>query len=373
MGISVGNFLVVLSLCVSVTLLNPIRCNAKYFFIFGDSLYDPGNNQYITPDERIPAYHPPYGTTFFNHSTGRFSDGRVLPDFIAVKLNLPFIPPVLEPNADLSNGASFASGGAGVFDNNPKVMSLENQYGNLTAVAANWTAELGKTEAQKRLKQAVYLVCMGGNDYFSFSFNNPNATFIQMQHHVNQVLGNLTLVIKDMYKNIGARKFMFQNVAPIGCLPMFKQRYNISGEGCAQIPLTLAAIHNEALTHMTESLANSDDYPEFTYSIFDYFVAIGQRISNPKDYGFKEGANACCGNGSHRAANCGTFPYCVCSNASDYVFFDGGHNTDEANRQMAELMWSGGPDIVSPYNLNQLFEFDATIKTFSKNDNKLSF
>ncbi|KDP40649.1 hypothetical protein JCGZ_24648 [Jatropha curcas] len=363
MAISVCRLLCVLSLFFSVTLLNLLGCSAQYFFIFGDSLWDPGNNQYITPGEKIPSYYPPYGTTFFNHSTGRFSDGRVVPDFIAIKLKLPFIPPVLEPNADLTNGASFASGGAGVFDSNPNAMNLENQIGNFTAVAKMWNETLGEAEANKRLKEAVYMVAMGGNDYFSFTFQNPNATFLELKQYVNEVVGNITIQVKEIY-NIGARKFMFQNVAPIGCLPMFKQQFNISGDGCAQLPLTLSVLHNEALTEMANTLAN--EYPDFTYSIFDYFTAIGQRISNPKDFGFEVGKIACCGDGSHRASNCGSFPYCVCSNASNYVFFDGGHNSEAANNQMAELMWSGGPDVVYPYNMKQLFDFDSTVKTFSK-------
>ncbi|KAK1576834.1 hypothetical protein Q3G72_016841 [Acer saccharum] len=121
-----SHMLFVIGLCVSVTLLNPFTCYANYyFFIFGDSLYDPGNNQYVSQGY-IPAYHKPYGTTFFNHSTGRFSDGRVVPDFIAANLNLPFIPPYLEPGANFTNGASFASAGGGVLDTNPEAIYFAN-------------------------------------------------------------------------------------------------------------------------------------------------------------------------------------------------------------------------------------------------------
>ena len=80
--------LFLIGLCVSGTLLNPFTCYADYyFFILGDSLYDVGNNQYIVePGKYISAYHKPYGTTFFNHATGRFSDGRTPPDFIGKKI-----------------------------------------------------------------------------------------------------------------------------------------------------------------------------------------------------------------------------------------------------------------------------------------------
>ena len=76
---------------------------------------------------------------------------------------------------------------------------------------------------------------------------------------------------------------MFQNVAPLGCLPMIQDSSNITGNGCARQPLTLAALHNRALSKMAESMAQC--YTEFIYSIYDFYTALGERISHPKTYG----------------------------------------------------------------------------------------
>jgi hypothetical protein len=51
-------------------------------FVFGDSLFDVGNNNYINTTADGRANYSPYGETFFNYPTGRFSNGRVIPDFI---------------------------------------------------------------------------------------------------------------------------------------------------------------------------------------------------------------------------------------------------------------------------------------------------
>ena len=51
-------------------------------FVFGDSLIDPGNNNYINTSTRFQANFPPYGESFFKYPSGRFCDGRVIPDFI---------------------------------------------------------------------------------------------------------------------------------------------------------------------------------------------------------------------------------------------------------------------------------------------------
>ncbi|KAL4191902.1 hypothetical protein AMTRI_Chr06g169580 [Amborella trichopoda] len=53
------------------------------FFIFGDSLVDAGTNNYIHTSKNHQANFLPYGeNSFFAEPTGRFSDGRITPDFI---------------------------------------------------------------------------------------------------------------------------------------------------------------------------------------------------------------------------------------------------------------------------------------------------
>lgn len=51
-------------------------------FIFGDSFLDAGNNNYINTTILDQANFWPYGETFFKFPTGRFSDGRLISDFI---------------------------------------------------------------------------------------------------------------------------------------------------------------------------------------------------------------------------------------------------------------------------------------------------
>jgi len=51
-------------------------------FIFGDSFLDAGNNNYINTTALDQANFWPYGETYFKFPTGRFSDGRLISDFI---------------------------------------------------------------------------------------------------------------------------------------------------------------------------------------------------------------------------------------------------------------------------------------------------
>lgn len=78
-----------LSLCVFVLVAHfatPIACNERphqaSLFVFGDSVFDPGNNNYINTTPGFQANYFPYGESFFQYPTGRFSNGRLIPDFI---------------------------------------------------------------------------------------------------------------------------------------------------------------------------------------------------------------------------------------------------------------------------------------------------
>ncbi|KAG6544185.1 hypothetical protein Mapa_014385 [Marchantia paleacea] len=59
-------------------------------FVFGDSLVDYGNNNYL--HSLAKANYKPYGVDFPGHiPTGRYCNGRLVPDFIS-KHSFPFQP-----------------------------------------------------------------------------------------------------------------------------------------------------------------------------------------------------------------------------------------------------------------------------------------
>ena len=62
-------------------LARPSEC-ARAFFVFGDSLVDNGNNNYLMTTARADS--PPYGIDFPTHrAIGRFSNGKNIPDIIS--------------------------------------------------------------------------------------------------------------------------------------------------------------------------------------------------------------------------------------------------------------------------------------------------
>ena len=124
-----------------VCIRNPIN-QTPALFVFSDSIFDPGNNNYINTTTNFQENYLPYGESFFKYPTGRNSDGRLIPDFIGIFIcvfpnclksincgrpehncwlyfaaeyaKLPFIPPYFEiGKKHLVHRVKFASGGSG--------------------------------------------------------------------------------------------------------------------------------------------------------------------------------------------------------------------------------------------------------------------
>ncbi|OMO65982.1 hypothetical protein COLO4_30845 [Corchorus olitorius] len=86
--------------------------NHVTFFLFGDSAFDVGNNNYINTTGK--ANFKPYEDTFLKYPSGRHSDGLLISDYIAAFAKATYVLPYLQPGVhDFTYGASFASSGVG--------------------------------------------------------------------------------------------------------------------------------------------------------------------------------------------------------------------------------------------------------------------
>ncbi|KOM56140.1 hypothetical protein LR48_Vigan10g203200 [Vigna angularis] len=107
--------------CVLVIgiVVNGAEARPRAFFIFGDSLVDNGNNNYLATTARADA--PPYGIDYApsHRPTGRFCNGYNIPDLISQQLGsestMPYLSPELRGNK-LLVGANFASAGIGILN-----------------------------------------------------------------------------------------------------------------------------------------------------------------------------------------------------------------------------------------------------------------
>ncbi|XP_028752108.1 GDSL esterase/lipase 1-like [Neltuma alba] len=355
--------------CATNIVLIPNGCLAKIclprqqnaFFVFGDSLFDVGNNNYINTSTDFQANYAPYGENFFKFPSGRFSDGRVIPDFISEYAKLPLIQPYLFPgNQEYINGVNFASGGSGalVETQQGQVIDLKAQLSHFKRVIKVLRQKLEHEETKSLLARAVYLIYVGPNDYFgSLTENSSVVASNSPENFVDMVIGNLTTVVKEIH-NQGGRKFGFLTLGPLGCAPVVKLLVNGSGP-CREEVTAIVKLHNRALAVELQKLEKQ--LKGFKYSLTNLYDIGVEVMNDPSKYGFREWDMACCGSGPYRGyPNCGgksdVKHYELCENANEYFFFDYGHPTERANELIAQFIWNGNHTITGPHNLKALFQ-----------------
>ncbi|KAF4347719.1 hypothetical protein G4B88_027769 [Cannabis sativa] len=114
----IASSILLVLLLVLVMSFGQQQAEARAFFVFGDSLVDNGNNNYLATTARADS--PPYGIDYPTHRpTGRFSNGLNMPDLISEQIGseptLPYLSPELTGER-LLVGANFASAGIGILN-----------------------------------------------------------------------------------------------------------------------------------------------------------------------------------------------------------------------------------------------------------------
>ncbi|KAK4385505.1 GDSL esterase/lipase [Sesamum angolense] len=139
----------------------------RVLFVFGDSYADTGN----LPTSISRSWKSPYGITFPRKPSGRFSDGRVLTDYIASFLGIrsPFPYRQLKSlNAStIRYGINFAHGGTGVFP------TLQVDQPNMTTQIDFFQQLVEKNVyTSQELSSSIALVSLAGNDYSTYLARN---------------------------------------------------------------------------------------------------------------------------------------------------------------------------------------------------------
>ncbi|KAK8584915.1 hypothetical protein V6N13_138858 [Hibiscus sabdariffa] len=258
---------------------------------------------------------------------------------VAKRAKLPLIPPFLQPGfRQYYHGVNFASSGAGALAETFQgfVIDLKTQLSSYHKVERWFRHKLGNDEGKATISRAVHLFSIGSKDYMSPFLTN--STFLH--HHstyVGMVLGNLTAVLKEIYRGVG-RKFAFINL--LG-MRIIKPRNNGS---CLEEATRLAALHNKAFSKLLFELEKR--FKGFKFSLFDFNTNLRHRMQHPFKYGLREGETACCGSGQYSGVfSCGgkrtVKEFEVCKNPKEYVFLDSFHLTERIYKQLADQIWGG--------------------------------
>ncbi|KAF9611376.1 hypothetical protein IFM89_032045 [Coptis chinensis] len=335
-------------------------------FIFGDSLVDAGNNNYLSTLSK--ANIKPNGIDFKasgGNPTGRYTNGRTIGDIVGEELGqanyaLPFLAPNTTGKAIL-NGVNYASGGGGIMNQTGKIfvnrlsMDIQIDYFNITRNQMNQL--LGASKAREFVtKKAIFSVTVGANDFL----NNYLLPLLSVGERisespdafVNTLIINLRRQLTRLY-NLDARKFVLGNVGPIGCIPYQKTINNVEQSQCVELPNKLAVQYNGRLKDLLTEL--NENLPGAKFVLANVYDLVSELIGNYEKFGFKTASRACCGNGGQFAGiiPCGPTST-LCEDRSKHVFWDPYHPSEAANLIIAKQLIDGSTKYISPINLRQL-------------------
>ncbi|KAM0043525.1 putative triacylglycerol lipase [Helianthus debilis subsp. tardiflorus] len=335
----------------------------RAFFVFGDSLVDNGNNNFLLTTARADS--PPYGIDYVSHRpTGRFSNGRNIPDLIGEQIGVDPLLPYLDPELNgkkLLNGANFASAGIGILNDTGfqfvNIIRMPRQLAFFEAYQKRVAAIIGTKKTKKLVNEALVLVTCGGNDFVNnyYLVRNSFRSFqYKLPDYVQLLTREYQKILMRLYV-LGARKILVTATGPLGCAPSVIALRSSKGE-CATELQQAADLFNPQVTAMigllNKKLGSNVFISVEAHHIFYDF------ITKPKAFGFEVTNKACCGQGRYNGLGLCTALSNLCPDRAKYVYWDGYHPTERANRLVVQEIFNG-TKYMKPMNLSILMSMNA--------------
>ncbi|KAL7586383.1 GDSL esterase/lipase At5g33370 [Lactuca sativa] len=344
-----------------------LQAHARTFFVFGDSLVDNGNNNYLATTAR--ADNRPYGIDYpTRRPTGRFSNGLNIPDLISEAIGaestLPYLSPMLT-GQKLLVGANFASAGVGVLNDTgaqfANIIRMPMQMANLEQYKRRVSDIIGPQETEKLISQSLTLVTLGGNDfvnnYYLVPFSARSRQFA-LPNYVVYVISEYRKILMRLYE-LGLRRVLVTGTGPIGCVPAELAQHSRNGECSAELQRA-AGLFNPQLQEMLDDL--NREVRSTTFIGVNIRQSSIDFISDPGRYGFVTAKIACCGQGPYNGIGLCTPLSNLCPNREIYAFWDPFHPSEKANRLIVKNILVGTTDYISPMNLSTIMTLDAAEK-----------
>ncbi|KAK3018834.1 hypothetical protein RJ639_003462 [Escallonia herrerae] len=273
------------------------KCLSVTSFVFGDSLVDAGNNDFLFTLSK--ADFPPYGIDFTpsgGQPTGRFTNGRTISDVVDQALGANSLPPpYLAPNSAsnaVRGGISYASGASGILDQTGTLfigrIPLREQITYFELSRAYMVNVMGENGTKSFLNEAIFSVTIGSNDILNYF--QPSIPF-----------------------------FGEDKVSP----PIF-QDFMVSN-------LTIH-LKDETLFHLHNVLGFENANDPCCGGYFPPFVCFKGKDANTSSV--------------------------LCNDRAKYVFWDAYHPTEAVNLIIAEKLLNGDESASSPINIRELYDYN---------------
>ncbi|PQQ06176.1 GDSL esterase/lipase [Prunus yedoensis var. nudiflora] len=349
-----------MAMVATLSCLSHSKCEFAAIFNFGDSNSDTGGFW-----SAFPAQSGPNGMTYFKRPVGRATDGRLMLDFLAQALGLPFISPYLQSiGSDYRHGANFATLASTVLLPNTSLFvtgispfSLAIQLNQMKAFKTQVEEHSSDQQESKRLPsrdifgKSLYTFYIGQNDFTS---NLAAIGVGGVKQYLPQVVSQIAGTIKELYA-LGGRAFLVLNLAPVGCYPSFLvglPPYELDAFGCSISYNNAVVDYNNMLKETLRQTRGS--LPNASLIYVDTSSVLLELFRHPTSHGLKYGPKACCGHGggaynfdpkvfcgNTKVINGRTVTATASSDPYNYVSWDGVHATEAANKLVTWAILNG--------------------------------
>lgn len=312
-------------------------------YVFGDSLTEVGNNNYMQYSLAKSNY-PWYGIDYVGRkATGRFTNGKTIGDIISEKLGISSPPPYLSlsQNDDaVLQGVNYASGGAGILNETGlyfiQRLTFDDQINYFAKTKETIRTKVGEVAANKLCNEAMFFIGIGSNDYVN-NFLQPFLADSQQytpDEFLELLISTLDAQLSRLYQ-LGARKMVFHGLGPLGCIP--SQRVKSKTRQCLTRVNQWILEFNSNVQKLVASL--NGRLPNAKFLFADTYPQVLDLIENPSTYGFRVSNTSCCNVDTSVGGLC--LPNSkICSNRSEYVFWDAFHPSEAANKVLAGKLFS---------------------------------
>ncbi|CAA6656056.1 unnamed protein product [Spirodela intermedia] len=294
---------------------------------------------YAFGDSTTDANFPPYGIDFRrSRPTGRYSNGYLVVDYMAKKLNFNKSPPAylsISNDAQANRGVNFASGDRGQNFS----ISLNQQIKYFKGITRRLRTRIGGRAAHCFLSKSLFVFSTGSNDMFRFYVNFGLKNETQQQLFIGQLTGQFRNQLETLY-DLGARKFAVFGSSLIGCVPIL--RLGVPGAKCVEDLNNLSQQFNRATQIVLRDHASTLKVSPIPSST--------PTTSSPL---FTDIVSACCGSGRLNAESECRPNSTYCFNRDEYIYWDRVHPTQATYRLIALTAYRGRR-YASPVTIKQL-------------------
>ncbi|CAL1395058.1 unnamed protein product [Linum trigynum] len=325
-------------------------------FVLGGTSADNGNNNCLNTTAK---YNVPFNGIDYRNSTptGRASNGLILPDYVARRLNRTESPPPIiclirssdeYQRAILTEGGTLASASSGIFDTTGRprfgeVLPLRTQVKFFGEVYEDLIDLQGRQAATSLIRRSLVLVSTGSIDIADQLDRPP----ISDSFFITAVIAQYVGLLRSLYA-YEARKFAIVAPLLIGCNP---NSFADNATGCNQRGTSLTLDFVESLATALRRLRVL--YPNFQYSICNAPNFLLDVNANPGSFpacGIREVRDACCGNGTMPCRPTST----LCGNREQYLYWSQYQLTQEGSRILTAACFSNNLRYAAPINFYQL-------------------